>query len=64
VAHDFLCSESGRHDQTINRREARDELGLRIEEPSQKLCELIKKIYDNIAVAGMLWRHGTPADPA
>jgi hypothetical protein len=45
---DFLCSESGSHDYTINRREARDELGLQIEKPNDELYLLIKRIYDNI----------------
>jgi len=44
----FLCSESGSHDYTIHRREARDILGLKIEKPSEDLYVLIKKIYDNI----------------
>jgi hypothetical protein len=46
---DFLCSDSGSHDYTINRREARDELGLPIEKPSQELYETIKKVYDDFA---------------
>ncbi|MBI2850586.1 MAG: serine protease [Chloroflexi bacterium] len=45
----FLCSESGSHDYTINRREARNELGLVVETPDQSLYELIKAIYDDIA---------------
>lgn len=45
----FLCSESGSHDYTINRREARDELGLPIEKPDDELYALIKAIYDDIA---------------
>jgi len=44
----FLCSESGSHDYTINRREARDELGLNIEKPDDSLYLLIKAIYDDI----------------
>lgn len=44
----FLCSESGSHDYTINRREARDELELKIEKPDENLYELIKSIYDDI----------------
>ena len=44
----FLCSGSGSHDYTINRREARDELKLAIEKPSQKFYELIKLLYDDI----------------
>jgi len=45
----FLCSESGSHDYTIYRQEARNELGLNVESPSPELYAIIKKIYDNIA---------------
>lgn len=45
---DFLCSESGSHDYTINRREGRDVLGLQIEKPDDALYILIKTIYDDI----------------
>lgn len=38
---DFLCSESGSHDYTINRREAKT-LGLNVENPSQELYETLK----------------------
>jgi len=41
---DFLCAESGSHDYTINRREARD-LGLHIENPSLELYTLLRKIH-------------------
>lgn len=44
----FLCSDSGSHDYTINRREATNELGLVIENPDDELYSLIKEIYDNI----------------
>lgn len=44
----FLVSDSGSHDYTINRREARDELGLNIENPNDELYKLIKKLYDNM----------------
>lgn len=44
----FLCSDSGSHDYTINRREARDYLGLNIDKPDDDLYNLIKKIYNNI----------------
>jgi hypothetical protein len=44
----FLCSESGSHDYTINRREARDNLGLKIEKPDDDLYALIKKIFSDI----------------
>lgn len=45
---DFLCSESGSHDYTINRKEARDELGLNIEKPDNNLYRVIKNIYDDL----------------
>ena len=44
----FLVSESGSHDYTINRKEARDELGLIIDKPDDHLYSLIKGIYDDI----------------
>ncbi|PIB35698.1 serine protease [Reichenbachiella sp. 5M10] len=43
----FLCSESGSHDYTINRKEAKN-LGLNIEKPSMELYRIIKDIYDDI----------------
>ncbi len=43
----FLCSESGSHDYTINRTEAK-ELGLNIEKPDDNLYVLIKSIYADI----------------
>ena len=45
---EFLCSESGSHDYTINRREAQNELGLNIKKPSPEQYELIKQLYDDI----------------
>ena len=45
---EFLCSESGSHDYTINRREAKEELGLNIVKPSEAQYTLIKKVYDDI----------------
>jgi hypothetical protein len=39
---DFLCSESGSHDYTINRREAK-QLGLHVETPSDAFYDLLKK---------------------
>jgi ClpP class serine protease len=45
----FLCSESGSHDYTIYRQEAREELGLKVESPDEKLYGIIKAIYDDIA---------------
>ena len=46
---DFLAGESGSHDYTINRREAANQLGLKVEKPNDELYNLIRKIYDNIA---------------
>ena len=46
---DFLCSDSGSHDYTINRREAETELGLKIEKPSADQYEIIKTIYDDFS---------------
>lgn len=44
----FLCSESGSHDYPIRRKEAKDDLGLNIEKPSEELYRIIKGIYDDI----------------
>lgn len=44
----FLCSESGSHDYTINRLEASEELSLPIESPDNKQYKIIKTIYDDI----------------
>jgi hypothetical protein len=41
---EFLCAESGSHDYTINRHEAR-ELGLNIEVPSDDLYALLRAIH-------------------
>ncbi len=40
----FLCSESGSHDYTIDRNEARD-LGLQVEKPSKELYELLRRVH-------------------
>jgi hypothetical protein len=45
---DFLCSESGSHDYTINRKEAKEDLGLNIEKPNDELYQIIKNIFDDI----------------
>lgn len=45
---DFLCSESGSHDYTINRKEAKDDLSLNIEKPNMELYKVIKQIFDDI----------------
>ena len=44
----FLCSESGSHDYTINRREAQNELGLNIIKPTESQYDLIREIYNDI----------------
>lgn len=44
----FLCSDSGSHDYTINRKEAKEELGLNIEKPDDELYQVIKDIYLDI----------------
>ncbi len=43
----FLCSESGSHDYTIHRKEAK-KLGLNIEKPDMVLYNLIKNLYTDI----------------
>lgn len=45
----FLCSDSGSHDYTINRREAKNNLGLNILIPDDDLYKIIKAIYDSIS---------------
>lgn len=44
----FLCSESGSHDYTIHRREARS-LGLTIEKPNDEFYIEIKNLYDDFS---------------
>jgi hypothetical protein len=44
----FLCGDSGSHDYTINRKEARDTLGLNIEKPDDDLYAIIRDIYKDI----------------
>ncbi|WP_278535730.1 SDH family Clp fold serine proteinase [Delftia acidovorans] len=43
---DFLCAESGSHDYTINRREARA-LGLKIEQPGDELYTVLKSLHES-----------------
>ena len=57
---DFLCAESGSHDYTINRREAR-ELGLTVEKPDDKLYALIKSVHQSYSKELQLL---DPYDPA
>lgn len=58
---DFLCSESGGHDYTINRREAEKDLKLKIRKPSENQYKIIKAIYDDISDELQL---GETFDPA
>lgn len=44
-----LCSESGSHDYTINRKEALEELKLPVEIPDNGLYKLIKNIYIDVS---------------
>ena len=46
---DFLCSDSGSHDYTINGVEARNELNLPVEEPETHFYRVIKNLYDTFA---------------
>lgn len=46
---DFLCSDSGSHDYTINRREAKNDLKLTVEYPTEEEYNLIKKLYDDFS---------------
>ena len=41
---DFLCTESGSHDYTINPEEASNDLGLPVVRPSQAECELLRNL--------------------
>ena len=41
----FLTADSGSHDYTINRREAKDDLGLPIEKPNDELYDCIRGLY-------------------
>jgi hypothetical protein len=45
---EFLCSGSGSHDYTINRREA-ENLGLHVEKPDDALYDILRRLYDDIA---------------
>jgi len=57
---DFLCSESGSHDYTIYRQEARDELGLKVERPDDDMYAIIRDIHRSYADEMML---GAPLNP-
>lgn len=55
----FLCSESGSHDYTIHRREAK-ELGLQIEKPTDEFYDEIKALYDDFADEMQLTKRWDP----
>lgn len=59
---DFLCSDSGSHDYTIGRREARVELGLPIETPSWEFYRTIKGVYDDVVTELELRKAFNPRD--
>jgi len=44
----FLCSDSGSHDYTINRREAKNNLNLPVIRPTPEEYSLIKSIYEDL----------------
>lgn len=46
---EFLCSDSGSHDYTINRREAEKELGLKVVKPTKSQYDIIKNIYNDFS---------------
>ena len=46
---DFLCSDSGSHDYTINRREATEELKLNVDKPTLEQYNIIKQLYDDFS---------------
>lgn len=57
---DFLCSESGSHDYTIYRQEARDELGLKVERPDDALYEIIRELHSSYSDE---MKFGNPFNP-
>ncbi len=57
---DFLCSESGSHDYTIYRQEARDALGLKVSRPDDELYKIMKKIHTDISDELKLTEHYHP----
>jgi hypothetical protein len=46
---DFLCSGSGSHDYTIGRREAADELGLKVTELDDERCRVVNALHRDYA---------------
>ena len=47
---DFLCIESGSHDYTINRREAANELGLKINKPTETQYAVLKALHEDYSM--------------
>lgn len=58
----FLCSDSWNHNYTINRREAKQSLGLNIFRPDDELYSIIKSIFDDISDELELRKHFNPAE--
>lgn len=56
----FLCSDSGSHDYTIFRREAREDLGLRVTTPGESGYRTVKSLFDDVQAELEL---RTPFDP-
>lgn len=57
---DFLCSESGSHDYTINRNEAGEGLGLPIVKPNDSEYKLIRDLFQDISSELVLSRPFLP----
>ena len=55
----FLCSDSGSHDHTINRREAK-ELGLVIDKPSEDFYQTLRKLQHSISETLLLRNRFSP----
>ena len=55
----FLCSDSGSHDHTINRREA-EELGLVIDKPSEEFYQILKGLQKDIGDTLLLRNRFSP----
>ncbi len=57
-----LCSDSWNHNYTINRKEAKESLGLNISKPDDELYAVIKAIYDDLSEELELRKHFNPAE--
>lgn len=58
----LLCSDSWNHNYTINRKEAKESLGLKIDKPDDELYAIIKSIYDDLSDEMELRKHFNPAE--